>query len=70
MVKRYSLYCAGENVGGMAKGKAAMYKGGVLMILDGIHGELEFAEGTATPMSDIVAQIADLSKTSAENIVI
>lgn len=68
MVKLYSLYCAGENVGGMTKGKSALFKGGVLMALDGIHGELNFPDGTVTSTETIMEQLEKLNGTTANKI--
>jgi hypothetical protein len=69
MIKFYSLYCAGENVSAVQKGKNALYKNGVLMCLDGLHGELTFPEGTATTVDAIMAQLVKLSGVPKEDIV-
>ena len=70
MVKFYSFYCAGENVSALQKGKNALYKNGVLICLEGLHGELIFPEGTATPMDAILAQILKMTGAKKEKIFI
>ena len=38
--KFYGLMCVGDDVGGMAKGKASMHKNGVMNLLEGKSGEV------------------------------
>jgi len=58
-VKFFHVYFVGEDVGGMKKGKGALWKAGILQALEGAHGEL--ALDGASPVEEAKRQISSLS---------
>ena len=63
-VKFYHLYFVGQNVGGMKKGKASMYKSGVLGLIDA-HGEISCVSGLEDiSESFVAAEVGKLSGSS------
>ena len=67
--KFYHFFFVGANVSGVKKGKASMYKSGVLQTLEGAHGEVSFVEGKAgLSREEIIAQLVRLTGTPASDI--
>jgi hypothetical protein len=67
--KFYHFFFVGSNVSGVKKGKAPMYKSGVLQALEGAHGEVSFVEGKAgLSRAEIIAQLVRLTGTPASDI--
>jgi hypothetical protein len=65
-VKFFHIYVVGQNVGGMKKGKASLYKPAALGLVDA-HGEFSFVNGAADVTHDaILNEIAKLNKVSKE----
>ncbi len=60
-IKFYGIFYVGENVGGMKKGKASLFKSSVFGLTD-IHGEISgcsgLAEFTSQFVNDSVAKLA------------
>ena len=62
LVKFYHVYFVGQNMSGMKKGKASMYKSAIFSMVDG-QGEISCAGGMEEYSADfLVANIAKLGK--------
>ncbi len=59
-IKFYSLFYVGNNVGGMARGKASMHKSAILNLFE-VHGELSCVGLENATTEDLASQIARLS---------
>ena len=66
-IKFYHLFLVGENVNGMKKGKASMYKNSVFSLFEA-HGEISCPSITELSKDVIHLQIVQLSKANTNDI--
>jgi hypothetical protein len=65
MVKFFSVFVVGTDVGGMAKGKASLFKDSIFSNFE-LHGELVFQDGAATFTADSFCEAVKRSLRASE----